>query len=77
MMRYRANVRSLRTWNQRACSRTSYYLNSAPLRSSGAAMIAREEANWKDLFAGFESLKVITYSSGLDVIVSSPVCSKK
>ncbi len=42
-----------------------------------AAMIAREEANWKDLFAGFESLKVITYSSGLDVIVSSPVCSKK
>lgn len=34
-----------------------------------AAMIAREEANWKDLFAGFESLKVITYSSGLDVIL--------
>jgi hypothetical protein len=40
-------------------------------------MIAREEANRKDLFAGVESLKVITYSSGLDVIVSSPVCSKK
>lgn len=26
-----------------------------------AAMIAHEEANWKDLFAGIESLKVITY----------------
>jgi hypothetical protein len=34
-----------------------------------AEMIAREEANWRDLFAGFESLKVITYSSGLDVIL--------
>jgi hypothetical protein len=34
-----------------------------------AAMIAREEANWKDLFAGFESLKVITYSRGLEVIL--------
>ncbi|MBV8359231.1 MAG: NgoFVII family restriction endonuclease [Deltaproteobacteria bacterium] len=34
-----------------------------------AEMIAREEANWRDLFAGFDTLKVITYSSGLDVIL--------
>ncbi|SRR5713101_4407839 len=43
-----------------------------------AAMIAREEANWKDLFAGFESLKVITYSSGLPInagkLGGRPVC---
>ena len=40
-------------------------------------MIAREEAHWKDLFAGFESLKVITYSSGLDVILQLARKSKK
>ena len=34
-----------------------------------AEMIAREEANWRDLFAGFDTLKVIMYSSGLDVIL--------
>ena len=34
-----------------------------------AEMVAREEANWRDLFDGFESLKVITYSSGLDIIL--------
>ena len=34
-----------------------------------AGMIAREEANWRELFANFASLKVITYSSGLDVIL--------
>ncbi len=34
-----------------------------------AEMIAREEANGRDLFAGVDTLKVITDSSGLDVIL--------
>jgi hypothetical protein len=32
-------------------------------------MVAQEEANWRDLFDGLESLKIITYSSGLDIIL--------
>jgi hypothetical protein len=34
-----------------------------------AEMIAREEASWRELFAGFDHLKAITYSSGLDLIL--------
>src|ERR1700720_3077988 len=34
-----------------------------------AAMIAREEASWRELFAGYDRLKAITYSSGLDLIL--------
>ena len=34
-----------------------------------AAMIAREEASWRELFEGFHTLKAITYSSGLDLIL--------
>jgi len=34
-----------------------------------AAMTSREEASWRELFAGFDSLKAITYSSGLDLIL--------
>ncbi len=34
-----------------------------------AEMIAREEASWRELFAGFDQLKAITYSSGLDLIL--------
>ena len=32
-------------------------------------MIAGEEANWRELFAGFESFKIIAYSSALDIIL--------
>jgi hypothetical protein len=28
-----------------------------------------EEASWRELLAGFDSLKAITYSSGLDLIL--------
>jgi len=34
-----------------------------------ATMIGREEVSWRELFAGFETLKAITYSSGLDLIL--------
>jgi len=34
-----------------------------------AEMIAREQASWRELFAGFDRLKAITYSSGLDLIL--------
>ena len=32
-----------------------------------AEMIGSEEASWRQLFGGFERLKAITYSSGLDL----------
>ena len=34
-----------------------------------AEMIGREEASWRELFSGFDRLKAITYSSGLDLIL--------
>jgi hypothetical protein len=34
-----------------------------------AEMIGCEEASWRELFSGFERLKAITYSSGLDLIL--------
>jgi hypothetical protein len=34
-----------------------------------ASMTAREEASWRELFEGFDSLRAITYSSGLDLIL--------
>lgn len=34
-----------------------------------ATMTSRQEASWRELFEGFDSLKAITYSSGLDLIL--------
>jgi hypothetical protein len=34
-----------------------------------AEMVAREETSWRELFRGFDNLKAITYSSGLDLIL--------
>jgi len=34
-----------------------------------AEMIGCEEVSWRELFGGFERLKAITYSSGLDLIL--------
>lgn len=34
-----------------------------------AEMIGQEETNWRELFTGFDRLKAITYSSGLDLIL--------
>jgi hypothetical protein len=34
-----------------------------------AEMIGCEEASWRELFSGFDRLKAITYSSGLDLIL--------
>jgi hypothetical protein len=34
-----------------------------------AEMVGFEEASWRELFSGFDRLKAITYSSGLDLIL--------
>lgn len=34
-----------------------------------AEMLGQDELSWRDLFSGFDRLKAITYSSGLDVIL--------
>jgi hypothetical protein len=34
-------------------------------------MLARDEASWQELFTGFDTLKAITYSSGLDLILET------
>ena len=33
------------------------------------ATMSGREASWRELFEGFDSLKAITYSSGLDLIL--------
>ena len=53
---------------------TSLFCEKAPserrsLTVFRAEMIARDEASWQELFTGFDSLKAITYSSGLDLIL--------
>jgi hypothetical protein len=35
----------------------------------GAELVGCKEASWRELFSGFDRLKAITYSSGLDIIL--------
>jgi hypothetical protein len=53
---------------------TSLFREKAPserrsLTVFRADMIARDEASWQELFSGSDTLKAITYSSGLDLIL--------
>lgn len=41
----------------------------APLTVFHAELISREHTNWRELFSGFDHLKAITYSSGLEAIL--------
>jgi hypothetical protein len=42
---------------------------AAPLTVFHAELISHEQTNWRDLFNGFDHLKAITYSSGLEAIL--------
>ena len=53
---------------------TSLFREKAPserrsLTVFRAEMIARDEVSWQELFSGFDTLKAITFSSGLDLIL--------
>lgn len=41
----------------------------APLTVFHAKLVSHEQTNWRELFSGFDHLKVITYSSGLVAIL--------
>jgi len=40
-----------------------------PLTVFHAELLSREQTNWRELFTGFDHLKAITYSSGLEAIL--------
>ena len=41
----------------------------APLTVFRAELLSQEQTSWRELFSGFDRLKVITYSSGLEAIL--------